>query len=368
MKATTKKTTTATATAMYETAEKAVYICLRARHEKSGLQFLAELQNSQRQDRVARNSTAIAEEIHKHEEQHEEYRKEVDRYQALANRLTLTNEERTSAQTLADHYRTLAHNEQTTLADLYSAISTTYTDRADLTQTAVLQMLENEKNPAPITKTILASYGAESINELSGADRKKAQEQANFRAVVNAVGRAIGTLATPDALNSTTTIKTKATADEVAEWCRLYKATGKDTKIAVSVKRCRMSDCYDTMEYLETKTQKGWYKIRHYKTTAPYQYIDTYTENEDGETDIAYLKTYNPFISNCADLERIEELSQRANLTDRQRAFLEHFARRCRIEGDFKKCRDYAFSQIGVHTATNRTTFFNRLKKALATT
>ena len=45
---------------MYADAEKAVYIALRARHEKSGLQFLAELQNAQTNDRTARNNAEIA--------------------------------------------------------------------------------------------------------------------------------------------------------------------------------------------------------------------------------------------------------------------------------------------------------------------
>ena len=65
---TTERTKTAT---MYEQAEKAVYIALRARHEKSGLKFLAELQNAQKQDKQARTAPQIAEQIEELQKAHD---------------------------------------------------------------------------------------------------------------------------------------------------------------------------------------------------------------------------------------------------------------------------------------------------------
>lgn len=376
-----QNTTTNRNEELYTTAEKAVYIALRARHEKSGLKFLAELQNAQAQDRQARNNTHIAEEITEHENALADLKAELQdlvKLQAMADRqaVKVTNSaelRKAWANNSADLQALITTNKSKTkhlqaiVNDLFDTLDITYTDRADLTQTAVLQILENEQSPAEITNSILASYGVTTAEELTDTERADAQARANFKAVVNAVGKAINKLASPEALNRTVTQSTQATAEEVNEWARKYGGTGKDIKVSAPTKRCRMSDCFDTMEYKDTKTAKGWYKVRHYVTVAPYQYIDTYTEDENGENDIAYLKTYNPFVSNSADLDRIEELYQRANLTDRQRLFLEHFARRCRVDGNFKSCKAYAFKQIGITTTTNQTTFFNRLKKALTT-
>ena len=59
---------------LYTTAEKAVYICLRARHEKSGLHFLEELQNGQIIDRSCRTAPSIAEQHTQAEKHLEELR------------------------------------------------------------------------------------------------------------------------------------------------------------------------------------------------------------------------------------------------------------------------------------------------------
>ena len=359
---TTERTTTAT---MYEQAEKAVYIALRARHEKSGLKFLAELQNAQKQDKQARTAPQIAEQIEELQKAHDNHTEKAAFFESQSKRITLTAEERATAHKLADDLRTKAHNEQQHINALYDTLNITYSDRADLTQTAVLQILENEQNPAPISQNVLAVYGVETADELTEEEREQAQAAANFRAVINAVGKAINTLASPEALNRTTTKAEPITAEEVAEYIRIYGDVGKDVKISANRKRTRASDCYITIEERHTKTQNGYYKITHYKTTAPYQYIEDYTEDENGESDAQYIKTYNPFVSNSADLEQLEELESRCNLTDRQRLFLKAFASRCRYSADFKDCKDYAFKQIGITTETNKTTFFNRLKKAL---
>ena len=369
-----KTTTTTTATTtdrtadLYTTAQKAVYIALRARHEKSGLLFLADLQNGLRADQTPRKAVEIADQIADLEKLHESHRKGYEFFNARATRLTLSDYERALAFTLAEDFKRKAENEQKRIADLYDLISTTYTDTADLVQIAVLQILENEKNPAPLTAQILATYGVDTAEELTAEELKTAQNTANFKAVINAVGRGISTLAHPEALNSTHTKAEKITdLNEVTDFMLKYGGIGNEYKAPHQTKRARASDCYITIEERHTKTQNGFYKIYHYKTIAPYQYIDTYTDDENGETDIAYLKTYDPFISNTADLDYLTDLTEKANLTDRQRLFLQEFARRCRFSADFQECKQYAFSKIGITTTTNQTTFFNRLKDRLKT-
>lgn len=379
MSKTTTQTTTTNTTDLYTQAEKAVYIALKARHEKSGLKFLADLQNAQAQDRQARSNTEIIDRLHPLENQLEELREERTATQKLitlaksnSTKLMYPSELRTAwanrQHELQNHLHELNKHIKHTANNiniLYDALNITYTDRADLTQTAIVKILELEQEPAPITTTILNRYGVDTAEELTDTERADAQAQANFRTVVNSVGKAISALASPEALNRTVTSKRQATDEEVQNWLEKYGAMGADFKVPQPIKRCRQSDCYDTMEYKDTKTLKGWYIIKHYKTVAPYQYIEDFNTAEDGENDINYIKSYNPFISNSADLDRIEELYKTADLTDRQRLFLEHFCRRCRVSADFKDCKNYAFSKIGITTESNKTTFFNRLKNRL---
>lgn len=364
---TTNTTTNRTAEELYTEAEKAVFIALRARHEKSGLQFLTDLQNAQSNDRRARNNTAIAEQLAEAEAMHESHRNGVDFFTARANRLTLTDIERAIAQSIAEDLRNKAEAERKHIADLYDALDLTLSDRADLTQIAVITILETDRKPAPITDKILSKYKVTAIKDLTDRQREEAQSRANFRAVINAVGRAINTLASPEALNRTTTKAEPISREEAEAFRQRYGAIGDDFKIPVTVKRARASDCYITIEERHTKRQNGFYKVTHYKTTAPYQYIEDYTTDENGESDAQYIKTYNPFVSNRADLDRLAELTERANLTDRQRAFLEAFASRCRLDGDFKSVKAYAFKQIGITTESNQRQFFHRLKIALTT-
>ena len=48
---------------LYEQAEKAVFIALRARHEKSGQEFLHELQVTQNRDKITRDRNALCEKL-----------------------------------------------------------------------------------------------------------------------------------------------------------------------------------------------------------------------------------------------------------------------------------------------------------------
>lgn len=351
---------------LYADAEKAVYIALRARHSKSGLQFLADLQNAQKTDQTARNNRTTAEELTHLEKMHKSHREGFELFNRRANRLTLSDFERALAFTLAEDFKHKAEREQQQINALSDVLDLTLSDRADLVQVALVKMLELEQTPAEITATILATFGATTEEELTEEDLTQAQATANFRAVINSVGRAINDLATPEVLNRTTTKAVKIEdLDEVTDFILKYGGIGDDYKAPHTTKRARASDCYITIEERHTATQDGYYKIYHYKTVAPYQYIEDFNTADDTENDIAYIKTYNPFVSNSADLDRIEELYNRANLTDRQRLFLQEFAKRCRYDGDFQSVKQYAFNRIGITTRANQDVFFHRLKKAL---
>lgn len=350
MSITTKANTfTAEETAeLYTTAEKAVNIALRARHEKSGLYFLHQLQNAQKNDTRCRNAVDLAEQIDITEQELATLREELaelrknEQYlnrqaESLKNSEELRREYaimihtiRAQAEPKKDHIKRLTSR----IADLYDRLNNTYSDRADLVQTAALKLIELETNPAPLTASLLADYGADTEEDLTEEDRAEAQARANFKAVINTVGKAISTIATPDALNSHTTKPQKATEEQVQEWLSIHKGYGEEHKEYVSRKRCRMSDCYRTLELKDTKKMQGFYIVTHYKTTAPYQYIEDYSEtDENGENDIAYIKTYNPIVSDYQDLADLEDIISELDLTELDRLILEHYARALRYTG-----------------------------------
>lgn len=337
--------------ALYEEAEKAVFIAIRARHEKSGQQFLADLQNAQTRDKLTRDRETLRQQLDTAEKQYKQTAEEFEKLaetrnhlKAQSERVKLTDAERTEYCKLYQVEQHKGENIKHTLRTQLGQIKDTEkrleensTDRADLVQVAIMQMLENALHPAPVTEKLSLANPDSTAEEL--------QSIANFKAVINAVGRAITNMASPDALNRTTTkILRKATAEDVEQFANC--ANGKKH---VAVRRARLSDCFDTIEEREPKRGehkgkgKGLYIVRHWVTVAPYQYIETF---DNGTSNIDYVKTYNPFVSNWADLEELEELAELANLTDRERVLFNAFANRCRVESDYAKCMDFAFSVL----------------------
>lgn len=368
-------TTTASIDTMMQTAQKAVYLAIRARHRNTPTEFFTDLQNSQTPDNTARGLSTVCDRIHELERERDQYRKDSNRMKNYAKRIKITEEDRDSALALADIYTAHADTLSEEIEGLYTRLDTTYTDREDLVQEALYKLLELEQNPSEITDSIIDRYTDEHGEELTAEDWEELQNIANFRAVTSYVGRCISNLSTPDAMNRHTTKKTRATAQEVIDWVNLYGDTGDTVRVPNPIKRTRASECYDTMEYKEYKdsTKTGWYRIRHWVTVAPYSYIETYadhdTDTEQTAVDnlgeiVGYSKSYNPFITDTGTAEQWEHIMSTANLTDRERTWLEHFFRKSRFT-DYDECKQYAFSQIGITKTTNQTTFMNRLKNRL---
>lgn len=348
----------------YDYATLAVSKALRNLYTMSNQQLFLDLENQCKNDETASKGGEYAKQLTKHTKKHAEHIKAIEQYNTIIQALKTTAEERATAQFWKKHHQAQARQEQTSIDDLTALLQYTHSDREQLVQEAVAQVWKNTKTPAEITAKILESYGVETAEELTAEELHEAQTRANYKKVLATVKKAVRGLSHPDALNSTRTkIKAISQADAL-KWISTFGTN--DTENGIQAREYTKSG-YITVEHRNTAKYKGWYKVHHYKTAAPYQYIEHYTEDESGEIDIAYLKTYNPFISTSADIDRIEKLCKRADLTDRERHFLEMFARRCRVSADFKDCKQYAFKMIGISTATNQSTFFNRLKKKLNT-
>lgn len=353
---------------LYEEAEKAVYIAIRARLNKSGLQFLADLQTAQANDRTARNNTIIAEQMSRLEQMHESHRKGYEFFNARANRLTLSDIERATAYTLAEDLRSKATAEQQQINALYDGLNKTLSDRADIVQDTALKLWQNDENPIEIADEVIEDYLHRhnlTDEDLTDLIIENIQKAVNFKDGINTAGKSISKLATPDALNRTTTKAEPITAEQVADYILTYgNEVLNGLQIPHQTKRASASQCYITIEERNTKTQKGFYKVTHYKTVAPYQSIEDFsTENEDGETDIAYLKSYNPFVSNYNDIELMEQLT--ADLTDRERKIVFDIAKAYRNHNNFVACRKWAFNQNGIHAERTIRHKWNEIKKQI---
>lgn len=352
---------------LYQEAEKAVHIALRARHSKSGLQFLADLQNAQSTDNQARNNDIIAESLTYHESKHESFLKGYEFFNSQSQRLTLTNEERITALTLAQEFSNKAQAEKQHINSLYDSLDITLSDRADLTQTAIIKLIEVEKTPVEISQNVLASYGATTTEELTKEEREQAQSTSNFRAVINSVGRAISQLTSPDANNRHTTKAEPITVEQVTDYILKY---GNDVlnglKIPHTTRRATASQCYITIEERNTKTQKGFYKVTHYKTVQPYQYIeDILPTDENGESDIQYIKVDNPIQHKQADIESIEELLYKAfkNCTEREREQYKMLCMHYLSATRYYTTQADIISYIANREKTTTRTIYNRLNK-----
>lgn len=404
-------TTTTNTKTLYEFAESATGIAIRARHEKNPSDILTQLQNMGYNDQTARNAPIIAEREAEHRTAHEEHRATADTLRAYSNRIRITDEARAEAYTEARHHATEAENNRRTAEALSAELDRTFSDRADLVQSALLALVElANRRPEPTLvlcnlgnisawrarATKSALHSAVTIAKLTNnADLLDGIRAEAWKTTTNSAGKAINQLASPDALNRTTTRATKATPEEVQAWIAKHGDTGKSIREPQPRKRTSASDCFDTMEFKTYKSNPsatGFYRVRHWVTVAPYQSIDQLNENGDIT---GYFKSYNPFEQSQGTAERLEALATSAQLTDRERQFVAYFtsttastkgaearrayhasttantdtkqAREAANNAEYQAMVNYALERIGIIGKVNKDNFFRRLKARLAT-
>lgn len=364
---------------IYAEADRIVYLAIRARLEKSATTFLFDLANATQADQRARAKTTLGEYITNREATLDELREERDHITALRDQAERACVSVRTPEAMRPEWRAMlrtytAKREAVTadinriraeLADLYKRLELTASDREDLVQEACIALLTVDREPAEITAPVLASYGVETAEELTEEERAEAQERANFRYCVNAVGKAINRLASPEALNRNTTTKREASPEEVRAWLDLFGGMGADFKRSTPRKRARASDCFETLEL--RKNSKGAevpHIVTHYKTTAPYIYIENYTADENGETDAQYLRSYDPFAQTIGAREALQDFETALNLTDRDRLFLAEFRKACRFY-DFKEAKAHAWERVGITNEATQRKAFERLKNRI---
>ena len=323
----------------------------------TGVEFFEQLERGKHQDRTASRLQHICQEITKHQHRKAEYDKAINHYNSISKLIKSTAEERKSAHTAKQRYQKLSKQEQDRIDTLAKKISTTYTERENLVEDAVEQYLNNIITPAEITDTIIQSYAPDgqedtfTIDDLTEEQKEQAQTRANYKKVMAHIKNSIRGLSHPDAMNDTKTVVKKIDRTAVNEFIRLRGGIGEEYPE-------KTKGGYITIEHRNDKKYQGYYKVYHYKTVAQYQYITDYTDSEDGETDAAYLKTYNPYINCFADYEILSDMCQ--DLTAQEMKVLNHFIKYIEKGLDKRTARKQAYNDFGV---TAESTIYRRWAK-----
>lgn len=401
---------TAIAAPNYKQYDIVASIALRAKHQKSGLQFIADLQNQRAADKVAANLTAYAVEVSELERERDELKATAEALQAHADKMTTPAEEARAAARKAAKARKAANALTARIKQLEPLFSMTLSDRFDIVQTAALEAQRRIIDPANIPDPDKAIEAAEEHLEALKAEaaavddaaalaylealtpEELAQETANYKATITAAGKAISAHAAPEALNRYTTKATRATPEEVAEWIAKYGGTGADIKHHTPIKRTRASECWETMEYKQYKSKpSGFYHIIHYRTVSPYVSYEAFQEATGGDNS-EVVKNYGiNAIETQAAAEALDEVIAAANLTERERLFCryildntaakhgeqavsEYYAEKAAKNQKPSKAaaenarwtgqRDNAFSRIGLTSKESRKKFLQRIRKA----
>lgn len=295
---------------LYRTADTAVYLALRARHQSSGLELFSDLLSKAAADNQHRNIEAIAAEAIAAERERDTQRAKQNHHQAQTERKTIAPAEAVAHRAKAKAAKAKAEKASTKADQLNNLIkAATASDREPLVQAAIIAALEYDHEAAP-----------------DGA----------FAAMCAAAGREIANIAAPSALESTRTKVKEISPEQAAELRKVYPdiiIADPNTGLEISAP-CRIphnvkgatSQCFDTVELRERGRKPNrrpvWCLVSHYLTVAPYVSYEAFTEQSGG--DVAEIATNGGInaIGTQEDQAAIADLLERANLTARECAIV----------------------------------------------
>ena len=375
------------------------YNVVKYLNSKTPLPMLQELLNGLTADHNILFNTAIAELADDYKSQADELTADIQTLEAVADSLIFTDEERATAKTEADqmHIQALADSSQAeaTAKELYKSLS----NSADLLQ---ISALADREKPTE-TDFKQAEKSLEALkNRL--AESEKAVEQSALIFIQsaetpvlfslakqshrkNAIRKYIRSNASLNALDGTSTSYKPATAEAVHKWQVQFADSWQD--------RQPTKGGYKSLVYKEpTKTTKGGYFFKYenatYRQLHSFEALTTSTD-KDGNTTTneQILTSANTYIYNQTDTELLTDLFEKANLTERERAFASAFcSRRARAEESraraeyftekgekatergasergFTSRKAYSFSRIGITADRTQRAFYTALIEKL---
>lgn len=343
MKTTTTNTTTNT-TALYQQAFKHTLTALNSINSRHYSSMLYNLMNQVGNDKRALTNIDIAIKETEQKAEKDETRAELNEIIKILNRVTISQEQRDElaeqyAQTHKEYENELDH-----LADTRLLKSLNFSDLMDDVQEYLLGTLENitpkntqkaldrhqliinnraEQHTKQLDRYLLPQFNAAASAQFfySQIDELQAEHIAELETIYNGksfVTHFIRSNKAPNPLDGTTTKYKDATAENVTKWLEQgHKISTKNNPYYIQLSnQDRIS--------LVIKDNKYQFRIQHatYKKGLSIENFRT----EKGEVVIDGLITsYNMYADSIGALERIQELGNTANLTERERDFISAF-------------------------------------------
>lgn len=315
------------AAALLDSAHAAAHFALRARHEKSGLEFLNQLDRAQPLDRQRENLPDIAARAALAQRAHDQHRAAADLLQSIADRITTPAAQAAAAAKAAAAERAAAARELAHVQELERVISdNSHTDREDIAQAAALE-LWTTGNFALACRA--AGQQISSIAAANGLDAARTDvtpiPDTDLPTLYAQYAQRTHDTVTPwpalDALQAAHVLYAALPiADQRAALLDTIAASYHNGQIP-HIGRKGTQDGYLTIDYRDTKRYPdGLYLVHHRKTVRAVIHYDAYTD-PDRAPEIVDNGGIT-VITNQASGDSIDELVTRANLTDRERAFL----------------------------------------------
>lgn len=366
---------------------------------KSAEPFVLRLRSAWYNDHKADLLQDINEEIDHYQSIHDEAEEFTAELRKIAKRIRTDEADRLEAWEEAEAQAEIMRRATDHIVDLERATATTYSDRKDLEHDGAL-MLCTIYAIRRVTADFTANYPRVNALALMGKlapkdrDREQAEteaeaeEIADYRNTLGAIGNSINAKRGANAHNRTTTTKQLLTAEQVTEYVATYGGIGKEYK--------HRTDKGNTqyIEYKQYKKQpQGFYLITEAKTTAPHISYEYFTEDMGDllQTLIVSNNGINA-IENQQAQDNLYRLMQSANLTDRGQRFILHFmdntsanagqkavneyyrtqgakaTRKGAEECRFLAMRKNAFERkdVGIYSADNQKKTLQRIRQRLA--
>jgi len=257
-------------------------------------------------------------------------------------------------ETIIDSYSNNINNERANLREAEAIkTSSTFSDFRDIAQQANLIIISimkyNNIDYIPTDETFRRMY----------------------KFICQKVRKYIRTMSNPDtAIASKTVISKEAiTEAEAQQYFTACKTTHTDgvteekTEIITfkdDTKKC----AYSVKWYNESKQRKqGYYKVYRYTTYSKYQYITDGNINGD----IKAFRVQAPFTMDFSDVEKIQHIGNKCNLSKRERMFIKCFLSACQVMTEYKKTLDYTFKKMAKlgYPIESRKDFIYNLKQKI---
>ena len=339
---TTTETTTAEVRRMYSDAFKITVKQLKTMNATEPTPMIQRLLNEYNQNFIAYNYADRITELTELTNKHADTTELLNTIRQQLKRVTLSTDDRKTLDTAKRDTKRTADAETDAKQDIIKQYSNVnFTDFFDLVQIAIISLWANNPTESELTAS---RRTVEKLNEQTTADAEQHRTPSAFphmdasksalffmnertaddiqyfatrRNARNNIASFIRSSASPCLMDGTHTDRRDATADDVKQWIDNGHLLGDDYRLKLN---------NNTVRSLVFNRKKNKYQfVDRRKTYKQGETLEQY-KNENGEYFIdGYFRTYNIYADTVGALERIEQLCNRAKITERERGFINAF-------------------------------------------